>query len=486
MTTLHTLSSGSSGNALVLSCGESHLLLDAGISCRRITAALAELGLAPADLTAVLITHTHADHIAGLQTLLKRTDVPVLASARTARDLTWRLPEAGGRCVPLDMGVPRPVGEVTVTPFPTSHDAPGSCGFRLDTADGAVGLLTDTGYVPDEAADVLEGVDLALEAGEFVTLCGPSGSGKTTLLRLLKPALSPHGTLSGAVELLGRPAGELSPRAQTAVGFVLQRPEEQIVTDRVWHELAFGLESLGLSGDEIRGRVAEMAAFFGIESWFHRDTDTLSGGQKQLLNLASVMAMDPKVLLLDEPTAQLDPVSAGRFLDCLARVNRELGTAVLLSEHRLEAALPLSDRCVVLEGGRVVAQGSPAGAAEALRAAGSPMARAMPTPARVWMAAGGTGTCPLTPGEGGAGWRASPPDTPWPRCPPGPPRRRGRRCSGGRSSGSPTARRSPRCSGGLPSPCAGGSCAPCWGATGRARAPCSPSWPASGGPRGAG
>ena len=176
MTTLHTLSSGSSGNALVLSCGESHLLLDAGISCRRITAALAELGLAPADLTAVLITHTHADHIAGLQTLLKRTDVPVLASARTARDLTWRLPEAEGRCVPLDMGVPRPVGEVTVTPFPTSHDAPGSCGFRLDTADGAVGLLTDTGYVPDEAADVLEGVDLAvLEANHDVeTLCsGP-------------------------------------------------------------------------------------------------------------------------------------------------------------------------------------------------------------------------------------------------------------------------------------------------------------------------
>ena len=125
--------------------------------------------------------------------------------------------------------------------------------------------LRDVSFTyPGQVRPALEGVDLALKAGEFVTLCGPSGSGKTTLLRLLKPALSPHGTLSGAVELLGRPAGELSPRAQTAVGFVLQRPEEQIVTDRVWHELAFGLESLGLSGDEIRGRVAEMAAFFGI------------------------------------------------------------------------------------------------------------------------------------------------------------------------------------------------------------------------------
>lgn len=176
MTTLHTLASGSSGNALVLSCGESHLLLDAGISCRRTAAALAELGLTPGDLAAVLITHTHTDHIAGLRTLLKRTGAPVFATARALRDLTWRLPEAAERALPLEMGAPRQIGAVTVIAVPTSHDAPGSCGFRLDTADGAVGVLTDTGYVTDEAADLLEGVDLAvLEANHDVeTLCsGP-------------------------------------------------------------------------------------------------------------------------------------------------------------------------------------------------------------------------------------------------------------------------------------------------------------------------
>ena len=163
MTLVHTLSSGSSGNALLLSCGESHLLLDAGISCRRITAALGELGLTPGDLTAILITHTHADHIAGLQTLLKRCGAPVFATGTAARDLAWRLPAAEDRLQTLDtVNGAQTVGDFAVTAFPTSHDAPGACGFRLDTEDGAVGVLTDTGCVTDEAAELLPGVDLAV------------------------------------------------------------------------------------------------------------------------------------------------------------------------------------------------------------------------------------------------------------------------------------------------------------------------------------
>ena len=162
MTTVHTLASGSSGNALLLSCGESYILLDAGISCRRITAALRELGLELGSLTAILITHTHADHISGLQTLLKRCAAPVFTTERAARELSWRLPGAETRLDALDFGIPQSIGEFAVTAFPTSHDAPGSCGFRLDAAGGAVGVLTDTGYVTDEAADILEGVDLAV------------------------------------------------------------------------------------------------------------------------------------------------------------------------------------------------------------------------------------------------------------------------------------------------------------------------------------
>ena len=167
MTTLHTLASGSSGNALLLSCGSTHLLVDAGISCRRITKSLEELGLTPADLTAILITHTHADHISGLQTLLKRTDCPVCATSRTLHDLAQRLPTLAQRS--LVLAGPESLGEVLVTAFSTSHDAPGSCGFRLDDTSGSVGILTDTGYVTDEAAAVLPGVDLAvLEANHDV------------------------------------------------------------------------------------------------------------------------------------------------------------------------------------------------------------------------------------------------------------------------------------------------------------------------------
>lgn len=169
MTTLHTLASGSSGNALVISCGETHLLVDAGISCRRITAGLRELGLAPEDLSAVLITHTHADHVSGLQTLLKRTACPICAGERVCRELAYRYAGIEARLYPLPLCRPEALGDAEVTAFPTSHDAPGSCGFRLDTAAGSIGILTDSGFVTGEAAEILPGVDLAvLEANHDI------------------------------------------------------------------------------------------------------------------------------------------------------------------------------------------------------------------------------------------------------------------------------------------------------------------------------
>ncbi len=167
MTTVHTLASGSSGNALVLSCGDVRLLVDVGISCRRVEAGLRELGLA--DITAVLITHTHTDHISGLRTLLKRRNVPVYTAEAAGRDLALRLPEVNGRLETLELCRPVSLGAVEITAFPTAHDAPGACGFRFDTPDGAAGLMTDTGYVTEEAADILPGVALAvLEANHDV------------------------------------------------------------------------------------------------------------------------------------------------------------------------------------------------------------------------------------------------------------------------------------------------------------------------------
>ena len=254
---------------------------------------------------------------------------------------------------------------------------------------------------PEQRCDTLHDLSFTVPQGQFVTLCGPSGCGKSTLLRQLKTVLAPTGDRRGTILFEGVPLDEVGQREQSErIGFVQQSPENQIVTDKVWHELAFGLESLGYDTPAIRSRVAEMASFFGIQNWFYKNVTELSGGQKQLLNLASIMAMQPSVLILDEPTSQLDPIAASDFLATVGKVNRELGTTVILTEHRLEDAFPLSDRVLVMDKGRLIADGTPTEAGQLLRGSGHGMFLAMPTAMRVWASVADDAPCPVTVRDG--------------------------------------------------------------------------------------
>ncbi len=254
---------------------------------------------------------------------------------------------------------------------------------------------------PKGKQNALDGIDLDVGRGDFVVLCGPSGCGKSTLLRQLKSSLAPYGDKEGSILFEGEVLETVDTRTQSArIGFVQQDPDNQIVTDKVWHELARGLESLGEDTPSIRRKVAEMASFFGITDWFYRETNELSGGQKQLLNLAAVMVMHPSVLILDEPSAQLDPIAASDFLAMLGKINRELGTTVILTEHRLEETFPLANRVVVMKAGRIRCQGSPDEVGRALREDGDAMFLAMPAAMRIWSAAGCEGECPVTVRDG--------------------------------------------------------------------------------------
>ncbi len=255
---------------------------------------------------------------------------------------------------------------------------------------------------PNCNAPAVEGVTFQVEKGEFLAVCGPTGCGKSTLLRLLKRELAPLGELSGGITVEGMAQSALSERdAACRIGYVMQRPEQQIVTDKVWHELAFGLENMGLSQPVIARRVAEMAAYFGIEGWFDKAVDTLSGGQKQLLNLASVMVMQPEILILDEPTAQLDPIAAADFIATVRKVNRELGLTVIITEHRLEEVIPVCDRLLVLQNGRVLDVDAPR-AVVSRAADNADLLCFMPAAARLFHAVNGLGDCPLDIREGRA------------------------------------------------------------------------------------
>lgn len=246
---------------------------------------------------------------------------------------------------------------------------------------------------PRQTDNAIEDISFSIGEAEFVVLCGQSGCGKTTLLRHFKKNQIPFGTGSGKLFYRGSDLETMDDRESAArIGFVGQNADTQLVTDKVWHELAFGLENLGVPGEQIRRRTAEIAQYFGMESWFRRPVSELSGGQKQLLNLASVVIMQPDVLLLDEPTAQLDPIGTGRFLDTLRRLNRDLGTAVLLSEQRLEEVVPMADRVLIMHQGHLVADSVPEQCAAKLEAyemdhnEALPIASAMPVAVRVWKA----------------------------------------------------------------------------------------------------
>ena len=254
---------------------------------------------------------------------------------------------------------------------------------------------------PGREKKALAQIDLKIEQSEFVVLCGRSGCGKSTLMRHLKPVLAPHGKKEGQILFYGTPLNEIDFRAQTSqIGYVLQNPDNQIVTDKVWHELSFGLESLGEDNQTIRLRVAEMASYFGIQDWFHKDVNDLSGGQKQLLNLASIMAMQPLVLLLDEPTSQLDPIAASDFLETIRKINREVGTTVIITEHRLEDVFPYADRVIVMEKGKVIANDTPRAVGRSLQDEKNPMFHALPSPMRIYAGVENGLECPLTVREG--------------------------------------------------------------------------------------
>lgn len=254
---------------------------------------------------------------------------------------------------------------------------------------------------PTSQFNSLENIDVQIEKGEYVVLCGQSGSGKTTLLRHLKPHLTPFGVRKGEILIENLPLSKMDQKQQASrIGFVMQDPDDQIVTDRVWHELAFGLENLGTDHRTMSLRVAEMASYFGIQDWFDRDVGQLSGGQKQLLNLASIMAMQPEILILDEPTSQLDPIAASDFLGTVRKINIELGTTIIITEHRLEDIYASADRVIVMDQGKIAAQGDPRAVANQLWVHHSPMFAALPSPVRSFYQANGTGNCPLTVREG--------------------------------------------------------------------------------------
>ena len=256
---------------------------------------------------------------------------------------------------------------------------------------------------PASENKALLNVNISIEKGSFVTICGHIGSGKTTLIKQLKPSVAPHGIADGEILFENKALYEISFREQSQkIGFVTQNPEAQSVTDKVYHEIAFGLESLGFDNDEIKRRVAETVAFFGIQDILHKNISELSGGQKQIVNLASIMAMRPSVIILDEPTSRLDPIASTKFISELEKINREIGTTIIITEHNLNDVFAISDKIIVLENGRVICDTTPHEAGKILRDTNSAITKALPTPMRAYSASTSDDVCPVTIRQGRA------------------------------------------------------------------------------------
>ena len=212
---------------------------------------------------------------------------------------------------------------------------------------------------PGTDAAVLEGLDWSVPQGAFALLVGGTGSGKSTLLSLLKPEIAPTGELAGERRVLGENVADMDVRTSVErVGYVFQDPENQIVCETVWHEMAFGLENLGLAPDEMRRRVAETSYFFGLEDWLHRDTDTLSGGRKQLLSLAAILALRPHLLLLDEPAAGMNPHETEELMENIIKIRDQFQIAVMLIEHDMRLVMGICEGICVLNYGKVIAKGT--------------------------------------------------------------------------------------------------------------------------------
>lgn len=262
-----------------------------------------------------------------------------------------------------------------------------------------------------EEQQVLRDVSFSIMPGEFVTLFGPTGSGKSTLLKMLKREMRPTGKLSGNVYFSGRKLDDLpATMTATAIGYMMQNPDEQMVMEKVWQELAFGLENMGVATEEMQRKIAEVASFFGIQNWLHDSISDLSGGQKQLVNLAAVLAMEPEILLLDEPTSQLDPIAASEFLTLLDKINRELGMTILIVEHRLEELLPVCDRVLFMENGSLLYDSTPKLIGHSLL--DHPMLDALTAAMRVYHKLGFLENTPITVREGMDFIRRYPPAVP--------------------------------------------------------------------------